>query len=554
MTSSTPTATDHDVVIIGAGFAGVYLVHKLRDQLGLRVRAFERGEDVGGTWYWNRYPGARCDFESEFYSYSFDDAIQQEWDWSEKYAAQPEILAYIKHVADRLDVCRSISFGTSVTSAVFDETHDIWHVTTDRGETVTATFVVAATGNLSVPSAPSFEGMDDFAGGVYHTGDWPHEGVDFAGQDVAVIGTGSSGIQAIPIIAEQAKHLTVFQRTATFSVPAANRSLQEHERRTTKRNYSNLRQAAANTRGGILLELAIGDFETADPVVVRAELERRWRASGVSVAATLSDTLFSHEANEFVSDFVRDKINETVEDPATAALLEPRDYPIGTKRLALDTGYYDTYNRANVSLVSVREVPISRFTERGLLVGDREYEVDSMVLATGFDAITGALERIEITGTGGRTLRDAWAEGPVSYLGLMVHGFPNLFTVTGPGSPAVLTNVVASIEHHVGWIADHIGHLREAGVTRVEADAQAQADWVAHVADLASRTLFARAASWYMGANIPGKPRVFMAYLGGFRAYRERCELVAASGYQGFIRGRKPREAAIAPTSERTTV
>jgi len=545
--------TDQDVVIIGAGFAGVYLVHKLRDQMGLRVRAFERAEDVGGTWYWNRYPGARCDFESEFYSYSFDDDIQQEWDWTEKYAAQPEILAYIKHVADRLDVRRSISFRTSVTSAVFDDAHDVWHVTTDRGETVSATFVIAATGILSVPSTPRFDGMEDFAGPILHTGDWPHEGVDFTGQHVAVIGTGSSGIQAIPLIAEQAEHLTVFQRTATFSVPAANRALQDHERRATKRNYANLRKAAADTRGGILLEIAVGDFETADPVAVRAELERRWRASGVSVAATLSDALVSEVANEFVADFVRDKINDIVEDPATAALLEPRDYPIGTKRLALDTGYYDTYNRPNVSLVSVRETPISRFTEHGLLVGDREYCVDSIVLATGFDAVTGALERIDITGTGGRTLREAWAEGPTSYLGLMVHGFPNLYTVTGPGSPAVLTNVVASIEHHVGWIADHIEHLRGAGITRVEADAQAQADWVAHVAELADRTLFGRAASWYMGANIPGKPRVFMAYLGGFRAYRERCELVAASGYDGFIHGTAAREAAGVPASERTS-
>jgi len=550
----TTRRTDHDVVVIGAGFAGVYLVHKLRDGLGLRVRGFERGADVGGTWYWNRYPGARCDFESEFYSYSFDDDIQQEWDWSEKYAGQPEILSYIKHVAQRFDVRRSITFDTAVTGAVFDDERDAWQVTTDRGETVTATFVVAATGNLSVPLTPTFEGIEDFAGTIHHTGDWPHEGVDFSGQDVAVIGTGSSGIQAIPVIAEQAAHLTVFQRTATFSVPAANRSLEDQERRATKRNYAALRKAAADTRGGILLELAVGDFRTADRVAVRAELERRWRASGVSVTATLSDTLVSPEANEFVAEFVRDKIRATVKDPATAALLEPRDYPIGTKRLAVDTGYYETYNRPNVSLVSVRETPISRFTERGLLVGDREYAFDSIVLATGFDAITGALERIDITGVGRHTLREAWAEGPKSYLGLMVHGFPNFFIVTGPGSPGVLTNVVASIEHHVGWIAAHIDSLRDAGVTRVEADAQAQADWVAHVAELAGRTLFGRAASWYMGANIPGKPRVFMAYLGGFRAYRERCELVAEAGYEGFIHGPALHEAVAVPTSERTGV
>lgn len=553
MTRTTADAVNCDVVVVGAGFAGVYLVHKLRDRLGLTVRAFERGEDVGGTWFWNRYPGARCDFESEFYSYSFDDDIQQEWDWSEKYAAQPEILAYIGYVADRLDVRRSITFETSVVSASFDESHDVWHVTTDRGETVTASFLVTATGILSVPSKPRFEGMDDFAGSIFHTGDWPHGGVDFSGQDVAVVGTGSSGIQAIPIIAEQAKSLTVFQRTATFSVPAANRALQDHERRATKRNYANLRQAAMQTRAGILLELAIGDFQSQEPGVIRAELERRWRATGVSVTATLSDTLFSPEANEFVAQFVRDKINEAVADPETAALLEPHDYPIGTKRLALDTGYYDTYNRPNVRLVSVKETPITRFTEGGVVVGDREYPVDSIVLATGFDAVTGALERIEITGTGGRTLREAWAEGPTSYLGLMVHGFPNLFTVTGPGSPAVLTNVVASIEHHVDWIADHIAHLRAEGITRVEADSQAQERWVAQVAELASQTLFSRAASWYMGANIPGKPRVFMAYLGGLNTYRERCDEIAEHGYEGFIHGTGSHRAVAAPASGRTT-
>jgi cation diffusion facilitator CzcD-associated flavoprotein CzcO len=550
MTNETPRS--HDVVIIGAGFAGIYLVHKLRDRLDLDVRAFERGPDVGGTWFWNRYPGARCDFESEFYSYSFDHDLEQEWNWSEKYAAQPEILAYINHVADRLDVRRSIDFETTVVAARFDESRDLWEVTTDRGETVTARFVIAATGILSVPATPRFEGMDDFGGPIHHTGDWPHEDVDFSGQRVGVVGTGSSGIQAIPVIAQQAEHLTVFQRTATYTVPASNRPLQEREHQATKRNYVHLREAAKHTRAGILTEMAIGDFASLDPMVIRAELERRWRATGVSVTATLSDALTSLEANDFIAQFVRDKINDVVADPETARLLEPHDYPIGTKRLALDTDYYETYNRPNVTLVSVRDTPITRFTERGIVVGETEHELDAVVLATGFDAVTGALARIDVRGTGGQSLREIWADGPVSYLGLAVHGFPNLFTVTGPGSPAVLTNVVASIEHHVDWIADHIAHLGRQGMTRTEADPRAQSSWVAEVADLAERTLFPRAASWYLGGNIPGKPRVFMAYLGGFRAYRERCEDVAARGYPGFRQTRTPQIAAPAQTSERT--
>jgi cyclohexanone monooxygenase len=390
MTSmTTPTAT-HDVVVIGAGFAGILLVHRFRDELGYDVRGFERGNDVGGTWFWNRYPGARCDFESEFYSYSADD-IQQEWNWSEKYATQPEILRYINFVADRWDVRRSIEFGTTVTSAVFDEVDNVWHVSTDAGETVTAQYVIAATGVLSVPSTPRFDGMDEFEGPIHHTGDWPTDGVDFTGLRVGVVGTGSSGIQSIPLIAEQAQHLTVFQRTATFTVPAVNRPLTDRERQVTKADYPTLREAARHTRAGILVEQPMGAYRDVDLVLARGELERRWRTTGLGVTAALSDALTSEEANEFISSFVRDKINQIVKDPATAKLLEPHDYPIGTKRLALDTGYYDTYNRPNVDLVSVREHPIERFTPRGIVVNGFEHEFDAIVLATGFDAVTGAL-------------------------------------------------------------------------------------------------------------------------------------------------------------------
>ncbi|MBY4108308.1 NAD(P)/FAD-dependent oxidoreductase [Rhodococcus fascians] len=534
MSDSQGVDPSHDVVVIGAGFAGMLLVHRLRDELGFDVKGFERGDNVGGTWFWNRYPGARCDFESEFYSYSVDSEIQQDWNWSEKYAAQPEILSYINFVADRWDVRRSISFETVVTSAVFDETGDRWVVTTDRGETVSARFVIAATGVLSVPSTPQFDGMDRFEGPIYHTGDWPKGGVDFTGLRVGVIGTGSSGIQSIPLIAEQAEELTVFQRTATFTVPAVNRPLTERERQVTKANYAELREAAKHTRVGLLVEQPMGAFADVDPVLARGELERRWRTTGLGVTSALSDTLLSEDANGFISQFVRDKINHIVDDPATAKLLEPHDYPIGTKRLALDTGYYETYNRPNVHLVSVREEPIRRFTAKGVVVGATEHEFDAIVLATGFDAVTGALDRIDIRGAESRQLADEWSEGAKSYLGLAVHGFPNLFTVTGPGSPAILTNLVASIEHHVEWITDLLCHMRRHNETRVEAEVRAQTEWVSHVAELASRTLYPKAASWYMGVNIPGKPRVFLAYLDGFANYRQKCSLVAADGYAGF--------------------
>lgn len=528
------TIATHDVVVIGAGFAGIYLVHKLRDGLGLDVQAFERGEGVGGTWFWNRYPGARCDFESDFYSFSFNDEIQQEWNWSERYAPQPEILRYANFVADKLDVRRNITLNTSVTRAVFDESDDMWTVSTDTGVTVRARYLISATGILSVPSTPRFEGMDTFEGEIYHTGDWPHEGVDFTGKRVGLIGTGSSAIQSIPVIAEEAEKLTVFQRTATFTVPAANRPITENDRRATKRSYKTLRAQAERSHVGILLEQPIGAFADVDLRVARGELERRWRGAGMGTTSVLSDNLRSLEANEFTSQFVRDKINEIVEDPATAKLLEPHDYPIGTKRLALDTNYYDTYNRPNVELVSVRETPIERFSPSGIVVDGQEYEFDAIVLATGFDAATGALDRIQFEGADGRTLTDAWAEGAKSYLGLAVEGFPNFFTVTGPGCPAILTNVIASIEHHVEWIAEYIEYLRAEGITRTEATPEAQADWVTHVAEMAASTLYPTAASWYMGANVPGKPRVFLAYIGGLHNYRDRCEQIATDGYVGF--------------------
>ena len=534
MSSTTETIPTYDVVVIGAGFAGIYLVHKLRDDLGLDVKVFERGGGIGGTWYWNRYPGARCDFESDYYSFSFNDEIQQEWDWTERYAPQPEILRYANYVADKLDVRGNIELNTTVTRAVFDEASDTWTVSTDTGVSARARYLISATGILSVPSTPKFADMDSFKGEIYHTGDWPHEGVDFTGKRVGVIGTGSSAIQSIPLMAEQADQLTVFQRTATFTVPAANRPITENERKATKRSYKQPRQPARRAGTGGVVDPPVGAFGEVEERIVRGELERRWRGTGFGTTSVLSDNLRSIEANNYTSQFVRDKINEIVDDPAVAKLLEPHDYPIGTKRLALDTNYYDTYNRENVKLVSVRDTPIERFSPAGIVVGDTEYEFDAIVLATGFDAATGALERIQFEGVDGRTLTDAWAEGAKSYLGLAVEGFPNFFTVTGPGCPAILTNVIASIEHHVEWIADYITYMRAEGITRFEATPDAQAEWVKHVADMAAMTLYPTAASWYMGANVPGKPRVFLAYIGGLHNYRDRCDQLAADGYVGF--------------------
>ena len=534
MSSTTETIPTYDVVVIGAGFAGIYLVHKLRDDLGLDVKVFERGGGIGGTWYWNRYPGARCDFESDYYSFSFNDEIQQEWDWTERYAPQPEILRYANYVADKLDVRGNIELNTTVTRAVFDEASDTWTVSTDTGVSARARYLISATGILSVPSTPKFADMDSFKGEIYHTGDWPHEGVDFTGKRVGVIGTGSSAIQSIPLMAEQADQLTVFQRTATFTVPAANRPITENERKATKRSYKQLREQARRAGTGVLVDQPVGAFGEVEERIVRGELERRWRGTGFGTTSVLSDNLRSIEANNYTSQFVRDKINEIVDDPAVAKLLEPHDYPIGTKRLALDTNYYDTYNRENVKLVSVRDTPIERFSPAGIVVGDTEYECDALALATGCDAATGALERLRSGGVDGRTLTDAWAEGAKSYLGLAVEGFPNFFTVTGPGCPAILTNVIASIEHHVEWIADYITYMRAEGITRFEATPDAQAEWVKHVADMAAMTLYPTAASWYMGANVPGKPRVFLAYIGGLHNYRDRCDQLAADGYVGF--------------------
>ncbi|SDS63084.1 flavin-containing monooxygenase [Bradyrhizobium canariense] len=524
----------YDVVVVGAGFGGMYMLHKLRG-LGLSVRVYEQGDGVGGTWYWNRYPGARCDVESMQYSYSFSDELQQEWDWSERYAPQPEILKYANHVADRFNLRPDIQFNTRVDQAVFDEDANTWSVVTSDGKTMAATHVVLATGCLSNARMPDIKGLSSFKGQVYHTGHWPHEPVDFTGQRVGVIGTGSSAIQSVPVIAAQASHLTVFQRTANFSIPARNAPLTPEERNAFRSNYPEIRRKAREEmRNGIFQELpdrgALDDGENER----RARYETRWERGGLTFTATYNNIALDKAANDTAADFVRDKIAEIVRDPQTAKLLQPNDHPIGSKRICVDTDYYATFNRPNVTLVDIKSGGIEEIRPSAVRAAGKDYEIDALVLATGFDAMTGSVAKIDIVGRNGRTLNQKWAEGPRTYLGLMTEGFPNLFIITGPGSPSVLSNMIVSIEQHVDWITDCVAYMRDRGFDAIEAKKEAEDKWVAHVNEVAYTTLYPQANSWYMGANIPGKPRIFMPYIGGVGAYRQICNDVAAKGYEGF--------------------
>jgi cation diffusion facilitator CzcD-associated flavoprotein CzcO len=521
-----------DAVIIGAGFAGMYMLHRLRE-LGLRVRVLEAGGGVGGTWYWNRYPGARCDVESIEYSYQFSEQLQQEWEWSERYAAQPELLAYANHVADRFDLRRDIAFNSRAQAAVFDGAQSCWQVLTSGGRT-TANFCIMATGCLSAPNLPAFEGADTFAGDSYHTGRWPHAPVDFSGKRVAVIGTGSSAIQAIPLIAAQASRLYVFQRTPNYAIPAHNAPLERDYLRSIKANYAALRARAKLSPTGIAFDY--GDalaLETSEEERL-GEYERRWRHGGLSFLGAYKDLMLEQQANATAAEFVRSKIRQRVHDPAVAAALSPKN-TIGCKRLCVDSGYYETFNAPHVLLIDVAEQGIEQITSGGVRAHGREYAVDAIVFATGFDAMTGALTSIDIRGPEGASLGQAWREGPRAYLGLAVTGFPNLFTITGPGSPSVLTNMLPSIEQHVEWIADLLGYMRTHGLRLVEARPDAQEQWMAHVGEVAGRTLRYTCGSWYLGANVAGKARVFMPYIGGFPRYVERCNQIAANGYEGFV-------------------
>jgi cyclohexanone monooxygenase len=541
--SATPSASGNspsvsgatcDVVVVGAGFAGLYLLYRLR-RLGMTARAFEQGDGVGGTWYWNRYPGARCDVESMQYSYSFSDELQQEWDWSERYAPQPEILKYANHVADRFNLRPDIQFNTRVERCVFNEGANQWSVATSDGKSVTAKFVVLATGCLSNARMPDIKGLGDFKGKVYHTGNWPHEEVDFTGLRVGVVGTGSSAIQSVPVIAGQASHLTVFQRTANFSIPARNAPLSAAERETFRQNYPEVRRfAREEARNGIYTELPDrGALDDADNVR-RARYEARWQRGGLTFMSVYNNLALDKTANDTAADFVRGKIAEIVKDPETARRLQPNSHPIGTKRICIDTDYFATFNRPNVTLVDIKSDPIEEILPHAVRAGGKDHEVDALVLATGFDAMTGSVARIDIHGRDGVTLNQKWAEGPKTYLGLMSAGFPNLFIVTGPGSPSVLSNMIVSIEQHVDWIADCMAHMRDHRFEAIDATRQAEDEWVAHVNEVASATLYPQANSWYMGANIPGKPRIFMPYIGGVGPYRQICNDVAAKGYEGF--------------------
>jgi len=532
VSSSSAGDESYEIVIVGAGFAGMRMLQTARTR-EMSAHVFEAGGDVGGTWYWNRYPGARCDVQSMEYSYQFDEDLQQEWEWTERFASQPEILRYAGHVADRFDLRRDITFNTKVSSARFEERTGCWTVGTSDGRTTGAKFLVMATGCLSSENTPRFEGMDLFVGSMHHTGRWPHEGVDFAGQRVGVIGTGSSGIQAIPVIAAQADSLTVFQRTANYSIPARNKPLDSGYEAEIKADYGAFRAANSLQTAALGSETRRGETNALDATQAERtiEFEQRWEDGGFGFLSGYVDHMLDMDSNDTIAEFTRSKIRAIVEDPGTAALLSPHQV-IGCKRLCLDTGYFETYNEPHVELVDVSENPVEMIPS-GIRVADREFELDCIVLATGFDAMTGTLLRIDIVGRDGLTIQEKWNAGPLTYLGLGIRGFPNLFTISGPGSPSVLTNMIVSIEQHVDWIIGCLDYMRSGGHSVIEPTAEAEDAWVNHVNAVADFTLFPSCNSWYLGSNVPGKTRVFMPLI-GFPDYVVKCNDVASNGYEGF--------------------
>lgn len=525
-----------DALIIGAGFAGLYQLLRLRDHLHLSVKTLEAADGVGGTWYWNRYPGARCDSESHVYWYTFSQDLMREWEWSERYPGQAEILRYLNFVADRFDLKRDIQFNTRVTAAHYDAAANRWRVRTNTGESFVTKFLITAVGCLSTANVPRIPGLETFQGDWYHTGQWPHEGVNFTGKRVAMIGTGSTGIQAAPVIAAQAKHLTVFQRTANYSVPARNVPLTPDFKHYVKQNAAEIRATTHQTYNGMAFKVEDRKAVETPPEEREKIYEAAWERGGLQFRASFQDMLVSKEANDTAADFIKRKIRSIVKDPATAAILSDIDHPYAAKRPPIDTNYFETFNRPNVSLVDVKATPIEQIYEDGIRTTINEYPVDIIVFATGFDAMTGPLLRLDIRGKDGLALQDVWEAGPRNYLGLQVAGFPNLFTITGPGSPSVLCNMPVAIEQHVDWITDCIRHVQEKGMQRIEPRPEAVEKWVAEVNEAAGRTLLPLAKhSWYLGANIPGKPRVFMPYAGGLIRYREICQTVAARDYEGFV-------------------
>ena len=531
---TTAAMPDVDVVVVGAGFAGLYMLYRLRG-LGFSTRAFEAADDVGGTWYWNRYPGARVDVPSIDYMYSFDPEWSKEWQWSEKYATQPEILRYLHYVADKHDLRRDVQFSTKVEQAIWHADALLWEIRTNHDETVTCRFCVMAAGCLSTPKRPEIEGVERFGGDIYFTSRWPHERVDFTGQRVAVIGTGSSGIQSIPVIATEAAQLTVFQRTANYSVPAHNGPVSPEQLSLLTQDEAQYREAARLSPGGIPRERSMTMTFSVSEVERRARYERAWETGELfEFVGVYADVLADRAANDELAEFVRDKIRSVVKDPETAEALCPTGYPIGCKRLCLDTNYYATYNLTHVRLVDLRKHPIIRITDSGIETADGSFTFDSIVFATGFDAVTGAITAIDIAGRRGVSLRDKWVNGPSTYLGLMTVDFPNLFTITGPGSPSVLSNMAVSIEQHVDWVADCLAELRSRGREAIEPTEVAEAGWMQHVNDCGAITLFPTANSWYMGANVSGKPRALLPYVAGVDVYLAACEEVVARDYLGF--------------------
>ncbi|MDQ1598369.1 MAG: hypothetical protein QOI70_1793 [Microbacteriaceae bacterium] len=524
-----------DAVIVGAGFAGMYMLYQLRN-LGFSAKVIERADGVGGTWYWNRYPGARCDVESLNYSFSFDNDLEQEWVWSERYSPQPEILKYANHVADRFDLRKDIEFQTSVDKAVWDDNECRWAISTSKGETISAQHYIMASGCLSHSKLPEIPGVDSYQGPTYHTGHWPHEGVDFTGMRIGVIGTGSSGIQSIPELAKQAAHVTVFQRTPNFSMPAGNRALEADEVDAMKAIYPEHRQAARTSGFGVPVPLPERSALEVSEEERNEVFQRGWDSGNlVGMLLGFNDLLTSKEANDTACEFVRNKIRAIVKDPQTAEDLCPFDHPLGTKRPCLDSGYYETFNRDNVKLINLRRTPIEEITPTGIRTSDQEFTFDAIIFATGFDAMTGALVAVDIEGQDGITLKNKWQDGTRTYLGIMVHGFPNLFTITGPASPSVFSNMMISIEQHVDWIAACMVYLRDHGKASIEASQEAEDFWVQHNTEAGDATLYPLANSWYMGSNVPGKPRVLMPYIGGVGVYREECDDIVANGYRGFV-------------------
>ena len=524
---------DVDVVVVGAGFSGLYLLYRLR-KAGFSTRVFERGGDVGGTWYWNRYPGARCDVESLQYSYSFDEQLQQDWHWPEKFSAQPDILAYANHVADRFNLKKDIEFNIEVKASWFDENLKTWKITTNTGEEINAQYFIMATGCISTTQIPNIKGLSDYVGNTFHTGDWPHEEVDFSGQSIAVIGTGSSGIQSIPVLAKQAKKLTVFQRTPNYSIPSQNEPMTKKYERSWKDVYSERRKEMRYSAHGSLKDLNDVPALSVDEDQRQELYTKRWAIGGTGFLGSFNDLLINADANYTAAEYVRQQIKRVVKDKETAEILCPRSYPIGTKRICIDTGYFETYNRENVKLVDISKKPIQRLVTDGIIVDDQLYPFDSIIFATGFDAMTGSIFNVDIKGRGGLALKEKWNAGPKTYLGLMSASFPNLFMITGPGSPSVKSNMIMSIEQHVDLVIETLLSMRRKGLSVVEPELEAENKWVDHVQEVANKTLFPQANSWYMGANIPGKPRLFMPYIGGVGAYREICEEIVANNYRGF--------------------